>query len=28
VDLIRRHQDIPSLDDPLLAALQSADNEN
>ena len=28
VDLIRRHQDIPSIDDPLLAALQSADNEN
>ena len=28
VDLIRRHQDKPSLDDPLLAALQSADNEN
>ncbi len=28
VDLIRRHQDIPSTDDPLLAVLQSADNEN
>ena len=28
VELIRRHQDIPSIDDPLLAALQSADNEN
>jgi hypothetical protein len=28
VDLIRRHQDIPSADNPLLAALQSADDEN
>ncbi|HEY5269183.1 MAG TPA: HD domain-containing protein [Anaerolineales bacterium] len=28
VDLIRRHQDIPSIDDPLLATLQSADDEN
>ncbi len=28
VDLIRRHQDIPSIDDPLLAALQSADGKN
>jgi hypothetical protein len=28
IDLIRRHQDIPSIDDPLLAALQSADDEN
>ncbi|MBE3087744.1 MAG: HD domain-containing protein [Chloroflexi bacterium] len=28
VDLIRRHQDIPSVDDSLLSALQSADDEN
>ena len=28
VDLIRRHQDISSADNPLLAALQSADDEN
>jgi HD domain len=28
VDLIRCHQDIPSVDDPLLAALQSTDDEN
>jgi len=28
VDLIRRHQDIPCIEDPLLAALQSADDEN
>jgi hypothetical protein len=28
VDLIRRHQDISSIDDPLLAALQAADDEN
>ncbi len=28
VDLIRRHQDIPSADDSLLAALQAADEEN
>ena len=28
VDLIRRHQDIPSVDDFLLSALQSADDEN
>jgi hypothetical protein len=27
VDLIRRHQEQPSIDDPLLAALQSADDE-
>jgi len=27
VDLIRRHQDIPSADDSLLAALQAADDE-
>ena len=28
VDLIRRHQEPPSLDDPLLSALQAADDEN
>jgi hypothetical protein len=28
VDLIRRHQDIPCADNPLLAALQAADDEN
>jgi hypothetical protein len=28
VDLIRRHQDLPPLDDPLLIALQVADDEN
>lgn len=28
VDLIRRHQDVPSNDDPLLTALQAADDEN
>ena len=28
VDLIRRHQDDPSVDNPLLAALQAADDEN
>jgi hypothetical protein len=28
VDLIRRHQDVPSIDDPLLVVLQCADNEN
>jgi hypothetical protein len=28
VDLIRHHQEIPSVDDPLLTALQSADDEN
>jgi hypothetical protein len=28
VDLIRRHQDVPSADDPLLAALQSTDDAN
>ena len=27
-DLILRHQDVPSADDPLLAALQEADDEN
>jgi hypothetical protein len=27
-ELIRRHQDVPSADDSLLAALQEADNEN
>jgi len=27
-DLIRRHQDVPCADDPLLAALQEADDEN
>lgn len=27
VDLIRRHQDIPTTDDPLLTALQAADEE-
>ena len=28
VDLIHRHQDIPSVDDSLLVALQSADDQN
>jgi hypothetical protein len=28
VDLIRCHQDSPPLDDPLLAALQAADDES
>jgi len=28
VDLIRRHQEIPSIDDPLLAMLQSTDDVN
>jgi len=28
VDLIRHHQDILSIDDPLLAALQAVDDEN
>jgi len=28
VDLIRRHQEIPSFEDPLLAVLRSADDEN
>ncbi len=28
VELIRHHQDIPSNDDPLLAALHTADDEN
>jgi hypothetical protein len=28
VDLIRRHQDISCVDNPLLAALQAADDEN
>ncbi len=27
VELIRHHQDLPSTDDPQLAALQAADNE-
>jgi hypothetical protein len=28
VDLIRRHQNSPPIDDPLLKALQAADSEN